>query len=198
MSLWPDDVLARTVKTELRKRTKAVRARMTPEQHRSESDALCANILSLPAFQRARCVGLYVPHRAYSEVDVWPIARAVWMQGKEVAMPRWPTDLSAMQFGRVTAEHDIAEDSRGWGTARNEAPVSEPDLILVPGLLFDAEGRRLGYGAGLYDRYLAGRTAAVTVGVCFEFQLAIELPETAGDVRVQSVVTNQRELRCAP
>ncbi len=207
MSLWPDETLARTVKAELRKRTKAVRARMSPEQHRSESDALCARVLSSTAFIAARSLGLYVPHVAYRELDVWAIARAAWEAGKEVAMPRWPIDLSGMQFARVTSESDTAEDARGWGAARSDAPEATPELILVPGLLFDDQGRRLGYGAGLYDGYLRGRAERgpgaatslaappVALGVCFDFQLAVELPESPGDVRVDGVITNQRELR---
>lgn len=202
MTLWPDDVLARTVKAELRKRTKAVRAQMLEAQHRVQSDAVCAQALALPGWTEAQVVGLYVPHVPYREVDVWPVARAAWAAGKQVAVPRWGADLKSMQFACVQTPEDIVRDARGWGAARENALALSPDFMLVPGLLFDAQGRRLGYGAGLYDGYLReraeARTAPQTWGVCFDFQMAVELPESPGDVRVGGIVTEHRALRSAP
>lgn len=196
MSLWPDEVLAKTVKAELRKRTKALRAQMTAEQHRADSDAVCALVSKLDVFLHARSVGLYVPHVQYREVDVMPLMRACLARGAAVGLPRWPGDLSMMEFGVAADEQDFDVEPRGWGMARQTAPLLEPDLVIVPGLLFDEHGRRIGYGAGLYDRYLSGRKDGVaTLGVCFEFQLAIDLPHGPHDAHVSQIVTDRRVLQ---
>jgi 5-formyltetrahydrofolate cyclo-ligase len=93
------------------------------------------------------------------------------------------------------------EENDGW--ERGKFGIREPrvvparegirigfDLVVVPGLAFDADGRRLGRGHGYYDRFLfgLGRTA-VTVGLAFSWQLIPEVPVDAWDVPVDAVVT---------
>ena len=80
-----------------------------------------------------------------------------------------------------------------------EPPISAPlvdpgdvDLVIVPGLVFDERGARIGYGAGLYDRLLPKCSNAARVGVAHDFQLLAEIPEGPGDVRVEVIVTNDR------
>ena len=76
-----------------------------------------------------------------------------------------------------------------------EARLVSPEeigLILVPGLAFTRDGRRLGRGGGFYDRYLAGLSApTVKLGVCFHGQLRETLPEEAHDQRVDAVATER-------
>jgi 5-formyltetrahydrofolate cyclo-ligase len=62
------------------------------------------------------------------------------------------------------------------------------DLVLVPGLAFDPQGRRLGFGGGYYDRFL-GRVHATKVGLTYGCLLLAEVPEELHDVRVDLVVT---------
>ena len=62
------------------------------------------------------------------------------------------------------------------------------DLVIVPGVAFTADGRRLGHGKGYYDRFLVGTTAH-TVGACFAEQLVDELPVEPHDVRLDRVLS---------
>jgi 5-formyltetrahydrofolate cyclo-ligase len=69
-------------------------------------------------------------------------------------------------------------------------PVSL-DVVVVPGLAFTADGRRLGQGGGHFDRFLPRlRVDCLTVGVCFREQLVAELPTGVHDVAVHRVVTD--------
>ena len=70
-------------------------------------------------------------------------------------------------------------------------PGDAIDAILVPGIAFDRQGRRLGHGGGYYDRLLAETRGAVVLGVGFECQLESGIPEETHDQRVQGVVTEQ-------
>jgi 5-formyltetrahydrofolate cyclo-ligase len=93
------------------------------------------------------------------------------------------------------------EENDGW--ERGRFGIREPrvvparegirvgfDLVVVPGLAFDADGRRLGRGHGYYDRFLFGLGGtAVTVGLAFSWQLIPEVPVEAWDVPVDAVVT---------
>lgn len=68
--------------------------------------------------------------------------------------------------------------------------LSDVDTILVPGLAFAPDGRRLGRGGGWYDRLLASCDAdTLTIGICFHTQLFADLPTEAHDRRVARVVT---------
>jgi 5-formyltetrahydrofolate cyclo-ligase len=66
-----------------------------------------------------------------------------------------------------------------------------PDVIVVPGLAFTADGRRCGQGGGWYDRFLPGRRVdCMTIGVCFEPQLVDDLPTDEHDVILDAVITD--------
>lgn len=61
------------------------------------------------------------------------------------------------------------------------------DLFVVPGLAFDRQGNRIGYGAGYYDLFLGSQASGFKVGVCYPFQLLPELPHETHDVRMDAV-----------
>src|SRR5690606_36558955 len=81
----------------------------------------------------------------------------------------------------------------GIPAPRDTRAAEEPiDLALVPGLAFTTAGARLGYGAGYYDRWLAGHPATWRVALALEHQLEPELPLDAHDVPMDLVVTERR------
>lgn len=89
--------------------------------------------------------------------------------------------------GWVRGKFGIREPLAG---PRREGIRAGFDLVVVPGLAFDAAGRRLGQGHGYYDRFLVGlRGKAVTVGLAFSWQLVPEVPVDSWDVPVDAVVT---------
>ena len=75
------------------------------------------------------------------------------------------------------------------------APLNRLDLVLVPGVAFDAQGRRLGRGKGFYDRLLA-KVRGHKCGVAFDVQIVSGLPEEPHDVRVDSILTPSRWHLC--
>ena len=79
------------------------------------------------------------------------------------------------------------------------APVVDPseiDFVVSPGLAFDRAGRRLGQGAGYYDRYLPRlRSEVPVVAICFSEQLVEEVPTDAHDLPVDAIVTPDEVLR---
>ncbi|MDP3765419.1 MAG: 5-formyltetrahydrofolate cyclo-ligase [Nanoarchaeota archaeon] len=70
------------------------------------------------------------------------------------------------------------------------------DLVLVPGIVFDKEGHRIGYGFGYYDKFLAKVTKAIKVGMAFDFQVVEKIPKEMHDVPVDLVVTEERVVEC--
>lgn len=114
----------------------------------------------------------------------------------------WNTAAGILMFTPLQTEPDIAAlqmIARNAGkevlaipsTIRNEPDLVlpfQPDLVLVPGLAFSADGHRLGRGGGFYDRLLAGRARHATKGaVCFAFQVVASVPIEAHDVPLDVV-----------
>lgn len=148
-------------KRALRREMRAVRREVTGQSARSA--AIARHLATLPAVDAASVVMLFdaVP----GEPDLAALADALNARGVRVVRP----DPSP------TAPHPIA-------------PVLV-DVVVVPGVAFTADGRRLGQGGGWYDRFLAGvRSDALVVGVCFAAQIVDDLPVEPHDVAMDLVV----------
>ena len=83
-----------------------------------------------------------------------------------------------------------------FGTSRPDGPVLAPDFLLVPLLAFDRRGYRIGYGAGYYDRTLAGLPGRFRLGVAYSAQELDEVPAGPYDERLDAVATEQGLVIC--
>ena len=71
------------------------------------------------------------------------------------------------------------------------------DLVLVPGIVFDKEGHRIGYGFGYYDKFLAKVPKAVKIGLAFDFQVVDKIPKETHDIPVDFIVTDKGVVECS-
>lgn len=127
-------------------------------------------------------------------------------RGAVVVYPRVETTAPRLRFHRADGPTDLVPGPYGLvqpAATCPELPVERIDVMLVPGLAFDLEGRRLGFGGGYYDetaarlRAAAGRgLSAVLVGFGYDFQIVPRCPAGGGDVAIDWVVTDQRAIRC--
>lgn len=159
-------------------------------QREEKSRAVGDGVLALPAYQKARQVLLYLSKG--SEVDTWKVFARALAEGKEVYAPRCLDGEGTMGFFQVTSPQELLQGRFGlWEPdPRRCAPWRrrEGALCLVPGIAFDRQGYRLGYGKGYYDRFLAG-FSGTAAGLCFR-ELALErLPRGPQDRRVDVLVT---------
>ena len=167
-------------KAAIRKAALARRA----EAHAARPDAGELLVAHAPPIH-ARCVAAYRPFR--SEIDPLPLARAIVARGASLALP--VIAEGAMHF-RAYSEGDTLV--RGvLGIEQPTGPAVEPDCLLVPLLAFTRAGGRIGYGAGYYDRYIAGHPGVRTIGVAFAAQELQELPLETHDQPLTAVVTEE-------
>lgn len=161
-----------------------------------KSRAIQSRVLALPEYQRARRVLLYLSKG--SEVDTWPLLDRALAQGKEVYAPRCLERPGEMAFYRVSSREDLQAGAFGLlEPIPGRCPPLERgqgDLCLVPGLAFDREGYRLGYGKGYYDCFLAAQPVR-TVGLCFEALAFERLPRDGFDRPVCRLVTEAGDAR---
>jgi 5-formyltetrahydrofolate cyclo-ligase len=183
-------------KRALRAEMLAARMRLPPAARAAASRALAGRVASLPAFAAAGTVALYPAMGA--EVDTAEIARLAQAAGKRLAWPR--LEAAGLRLGfAACAPGDLVPGPFGTRAPPPGAapvPLEEIDLMLVPGLAFDASGQRLGRGRGHYDATLAALPGrAARIGLCFEAQLVPEVPREGHDAPLDAVITERRVIR---
>ncbi len=182
-----------TIRQEIRNRL----AQLDEMARYTRSLSACKKLTSLPEFQQASTVMLYLS--LPDEVQTAAAALAAWQRGKTVAVPKvyWehrrimPMEIQSLETGLVTTQHGIPEPAE-----ERPIPLEMIDLIVVPGLAFDAQGNRLGRGGGFYDRFLCQPgNQAVTCGLAFHEQIVDELPVEAHDRVIDLLVTDEKVIR---
>lgn len=163
----------------------------------SHSLRIQQRVIRLPAFRKAAAVALYSP--ILNEVFTEEIMHEALRLGKTVAFPRVCGEC--LDFVRVRSSSELAPGAFGVlePTGSTTIPSGDLDLVLVPGVAFDREGNRLGYGKGFYDRVLCGTgRPALTVGLCFEMQLVDRLPIEDHDESLDLLVTEENNYTFTP
>lgn len=176
----------------IRKEIFEKRKALTQEQAEAWSREICQKVISLPQFQEASCVYAYVDYN--KEVVTRDIIEAAWKQGKRVAVPK-VIGPGKMQYYYLESFEQLAPGyfqipEPAWG----EEAQDEEAFLLVPGVAFDANRHRAGYGQGFYDRYLAAHRKHATAAVAFEFQIVEEVPAEPTDIFPDLVITEKRIL----
>ena len=180
----------RAAKAQLRAEMKARRAELSATEHAQQAAQAAHALCTLPQWQAARVVCLYASFK--HELGTQDLLQRALDEGKSLVLPRARPD-GTLSLHQVTDLRALASSHLGILEPAADAPVclvATVDLFLVPGLAFDAEGHRLGYGAGFYDRLLTqARPNAFTIGYGFAFQVCPEVPTEAHDQRLQAILT---------
>jgi 5-formyltetrahydrofolate cyclo-ligase len=185
----------REAKRALRRRIKDWRDSLAPEERDEMTEQVARRVFDLGAYHSARRVLAYAAHG--SEVGTDAVTAGILKDGKGLILPRVTED--GLTLHRVD---DPARDlvPGVWDIPEPDArcPVVAPEeveLFLLPGLAFDPEGHRLGYGRGYFDRVL-GRASGEKVALAFDGQVVEAVPVGPQDVPVDAVVTPTRMIRC--
>ncbi len=171
----------------LRREITGLKQAMRPEQIAAASESLALQFCRHPAYQRAGALFGYLSYN--QEVRTLPILRQAQLNGKRVAVPKMLGN--EMVFLWLDDLRKIAPGYHGIPEPVADGPMADsPDaLVLMPGLAFDAAGRRLGYGGGFYDRFLAAEPGHPTLALCYDFQLVEQVPAQAHDFPVDFVLS---------
>ncbi len=181
-------------KSEMRARMREALGRISPAVRAVESIDLCARLKT--QMQSAHTVLFFAPMP--DELDVWPLLAEQLKEGKVIALPYFDAEANVYSARRVLdVEMDIGNGKFGVREPLSECeevPFKQFDLVLVPGMAFDAHGNRLGRGRGFYDRMLA-EASGIKCGVGYDFQLMESVPTEAHDARVNFILTPTRFVR---
>ena len=173
-------------KAALRKQIREKKRAMTEAQIVEASARLGELFAASEAYQKARSIYGYLPYN--QEVRTVPMLERAVRDGKRVAVPKcygdemrfiWMEDLSRVEKGYAGIPEPI-----------EDGPVADDEtaLVLMPGLAFDPQGHRIGYGGGFYDRFLADEPGHPTLALCYDFQMLPELETEEFDIPVDCVL----------
>ena len=190
----------KTRKQELRQSLRAVRDALTPAEREAKSAAIAARLQAEPSCQSAHTLMFFVSMR--SEVCTEPAIRSALSPQGRVVVPRtyWSERrLEASELRDFDA--DLAAGTFGVPEPKPECyrPVAPYaiDLVILPGLAFDVQGGRTGYGGGLYDRFLKRVPRIVPrIALAYELQVVEEVPMKPYDQRVDLILTEDRRIDC--
>ena len=173
-------------KKELRRQIRELKRAMTNEQIDAASARLGELFLNCPQYKQAKTIYGYLPYN--QEVRTVPMLEQAMKEGKRVAVPKcygdemrfiYMDDLSKVEKGYANIPEPIADD-----------PVADDKtvLVLMPGMAFTKDGKRMGYGGGFYDKFLASEPDHPTVALCYDFQMVEDLPTEDYDIPVDCVL----------
>ena len=173
-------------KKELRKVISARKRMMTDEEIIQKSNCLAQQFLASKQYIEAKTIYGYLPYN--QEVRTVPILEQALRDGKTVAVPKVYGD--EMRFICLQDLTKVEAGFAGIPEPTEDGPVANDKnaLVLMPGLAFDPQGNRMGYGGGFYDKFLAKEPGHPTVALCYDFQVFKYLETDAHDIPVDRVL----------
>ena len=173
-------------KQALRKQIREQKRAMTEAQIVEKSEKLAALFFASQAYREASTIYGYLPYN--QEVRTVAMLQRALDDGKKVAVPKcygdemkfiYLTDLSRVEKGYCGIPEPVADE-----------PVANDSaaLVLMPGLAFDPQGHRMGYGGGFYDKFLEKEPNHPTLALCYDFQMFDHLQTEAHDIPVDTVL----------
>ncbi len=184
----------------IRAETLQKRENLLPTEHARHSKLIVGHVIEW--IQRSKknvegcsfdAVMVYLSMK--SEVETSELTKSLFNQGKQIIAPVVDTESGQLIPRCVqNLEKDLVRHRYGMLEPNANCPIFPSDqlhLIIVPGIAFDFNGYRLGYGKGFYDRFLPTCPNAVTIGIAFQVQLVEDTYPQPWDIPVQHIFTEE-------
>ena len=188
-------------KAELRREMKARRKALAAEEKSAADAAVCEKLKArsdivemIDPFDFGGALAVYLA--APDEINIDPYIEYMLQVGVEVVAPRWNGETYELAKLKGLDEKDLRRGPMGIREPVAADIVEPKDVYawIIPGLAFTRGGKRLGYGGGWYDRFLASaQKGAVKIGVAHPFQIVDDLPAEPHDIPLTDVVDGSLE-----
>jgi 5-formyltetrahydrofolate cyclo-ligase len=176
------------------------RDQLTDAEVAVRSQAIVQRLYQMPEYQAAKLVFSYVTHS--HEVDTRGIITdLIYATDRQVAVPLCNPADKTMTASIVNKWDELRQGLFGvWEPKKNHVRIVDPhelNVALVPGIVFDKRGYRIGHGQGYYDRFLGQyRTNMISIGLSFDIQVIDEIPVSMHDMPVNYIVTETQVYKC--
>ncbi len=188
-------------KKSLRETVRKKRDSMTAAEVEAKSAAIAEKLMATAEYKKAKVVLFYAAKG--NEVATGKMIEKALKEDKKVLLPITNTAAKEIEISEITNyTSDLKKGAFGiMEPNRKTAPVvGKIDAVIVPGVAFDKEGHRLGYGHGYYDKLLhklAGKnTGLVKIGLAYDCQVVEKLPRESHDHPMDVIVTESCVIKC--
>ena len=181
------------MKRRIREKILSRRDKEPEDLRKKKSRRIREKLFSLKEFKKAHTILFY--YSKGSEVETREMMEEALWEGKRILLPK--VRGREIYLGELKdLEKDVKKGSFGIlepkETYRKTTP-REIDLVILPGIVFDLKGRRIGYGKGYYDRFLKKFPRTIPlIGLAYGFQVVNSLPVKRHDRRVGKIITETR------
>ena len=181
------------IKDEIRGDMRAKRRALSKDEVKIKSDEIRQKLFQIECVKQAETVCTFIS--AFKEPDTVETIKELWKQGKKVVVPITDIESGTLSLSYINSMDDMGKGAYGILEPKTVQTADENniDVILVPGLAFDRNGGRMGFGKGYYDRLLENNKA-VKIGLCYDFQILGKIPTESHDVPMNFVITEKEIL----
>ena len=181
-------------KSEIRKNILYKRNSLSEYEIINNSKIISDKFMSTKEYKNSKSIGAYYP--TGSEVKTLDIIKHSIDRKKEVGLPR-VIDSTKIEFFKIIEDsfEKIKFTKGKYGIFENSTSTNnmeKMDLLIIPGIAFDLQGNRLGYGKGYYDRFLSLRKVKCIIALAYETQIVNEIPNNEHDIPVDLIITEKR------
>jgi 5-formyltetrahydrofolate cyclo-ligase len=181
-------------KDQIRQEILRIRNSLTQNEIVTCSNIISKRVISTKEFKKSLSIGIYFP--IGSEVNTFEIIKHSLSTKKTIGLPRIIDANRIVFFKIIENSFEVIKMTKGkYGILENstsDSIIEEMDLLIVPGIAFDLQGNRIGYGKGYYDRFLSKGKASYIIGLAFEKQIINKIPKTENDIPVNALFTEKR------
>ena len=180
----------------LRQRILQLRDNMDPADIRQKSLKIIEKVLGLPEYAKANVIALYV--NKGSEVETKPLIRKALASGKKVLIPITKKNTRELLYSEISSLDALVPGTFGIPEPRDAKAraLTTANIVLVPGVVWDIYGYRLGWGKGYFDTVLSRLSdSSLSIGLSFDLQLVEQVPREQFDLPVEMLVTESRVIR---
>ncbi len=181
-------------KKEIRQRIRQVRSQIPKDVQRQYSLIIQKKLIEEDVFRCANEIFCYVSSK--DEVRTDQIMLEAWKQGKKIAVPK-VTAKGEMEFYYIQGLKELKIGHYGILEPTSSALANaNHGLMIVPGICFDRNGRRIGYGGGYYDRYLSKHCPKYNVALAYSCQMTEVIQTEEHDISVDMIFTERERMKC--
>ena len=178
----------KALKKELRKEMALKRNAIIPSLKTEMDESICTQLFTLITQHKAKIVHTYIPMG--SEIDLTPLIQQLLDSGIKVVCPKTLPNRK-LEHRYLYSLNELEEGvMKTFHPKKADLYTGMCDLIIVPGLAYDENNYRLGYGGGYYDEFLANQKGAVKVGAFYPFQKVSEIPIELHDQGLDQVIAS--------
>ncbi|MEG0386391.1 MAG: 5-formyltetrahydrofolate cyclo-ligase [Solibacillus sp.] len=170
---------------------------LSDRDYRNRSLSIAKKLLEEPAIQDATTIAITISNRP--EVDTTAIIEQLWQLGKRVVVPKCAPKEHTMAFYEIASfmqtERVFKDILEPMPDCTELVEKNEIDVIIVPGVVFDTSGYRIGFGGGYYDRYLPDFRGKL-ISIAFEEQRMDQIPREPHDIPIHILITDRERMNC--